>query len=293
MQLPFRFGASFRIVALAAVYFVPAIGSAHFILTSPPAMTEQGPLGDPQKAPPCGDDGTAVATRVVTPVNAGDTITITIDETIYHPGHYRVAIAGDPNDLPDVPEVAPGPDSPCGTADIMDPAVYPVLADGMLVHDQGFAGPQTIEVTIPEDVTCTTCTLQVIQFMSQHGLNNPGGCYYHHCAVLEVANGGATASATDGGSADGTSAGSAGETSDGGPAGSTGAGDSGAAETAASTLPGGGDGSGGAGGSSGDGTGGAPADEESGCGCSTTEPRGLLGAVVFLGVGLIRRRRVR
>jgi hypothetical protein len=46
-------------------------------------------------------------------------------------------------------------------------------------------------VTLPPNVTCSHCTLQVIEFMSDHGLNNPGGCFYHHCADISVGDAGA------------------------------------------------------------------------------------------------------
>ena len=45
---------------------------------------------------------------------------------------------------------------------------------------------QSIQVTLPDDINCEGCILQVIQFMSNHGLNDPGGCYYHHCAELAI-----------------------------------------------------------------------------------------------------------
>ena len=60
---------------------------AHFILDAPSNNFTQGILGDPQKAPPCGDEGSSTATDKVTTFVAGQTITITVNETIYHPGH--------------------------------------------------------------------------------------------------------------------------------------------------------------------------------------------------------------
>lgn len=178
------------IAAVFASLLVPTIAHAHFVLTSPPAMTEQNQLGDPQKMPPCGDDGSATPTGIVTTFQAGETITIEIDETIYHPGHYRVALAiNDPSELPDPPVVTPDADSPCGTAPIDPAPSFPVLADGVLLHDSQFGKPQSIQVTLPSDVSCTNCTLQVIQFMTDHGLNNPGGCFYHHCAAIAIEGG--------------------------------------------------------------------------------------------------------
>lgn len=157
---------------------------------APAAAHEQNGLGDPQKAPPCGDPGNAMPTGMVTAFQAGETITITIDETIYHPGHYRVAIApNDPSELPPEPLVTEGDGYACGTAVIQNPVVYPVLADGVLVHAAPFGGVQSFDVTLPSDLSCDSCTLQIIQFMSEHGLNDPGGCYYHHCATISVQGG--------------------------------------------------------------------------------------------------------
>jgi MYXO-CTERM domain-containing protein len=45
-------------------------------------------------------------------------------------------------------------------------------------------------------MTCASnCVLQVAEFMSDHGLNNPGGCFYHHCANITIQAGGTDAGA--------------------------------------------------------------------------------------------------
>jgi hypothetical protein len=170
----------------AVIALAPTRSDAHFRLETPAAALDQDQSGNPQKAPPCGEDATATQTGMITTYQAGTTVTITLNETIYHPGHYRVAIApNDPSELPEEPPVTAG-STACGSTTIMDPPVYPVLADGELLHDAPFDGPQTIEVTLPDDLECEHCTLQIIQFMSNHGLNNPGGCFYHHCATIAV-----------------------------------------------------------------------------------------------------------
>ena len=128
------------------------------MLSSPPAMYEQSALGDPQKAPPCGDNGNAVATGTITTFSPGETITVEIDETIFHPGHYRIALAiNDPSELPEPPPVTPGT-TDCGSAPIDDDPSFPVLADGIFLHSEPFAGPQSIEITLPDDVTCDACS---------------------------------------------------------------------------------------------------------------------------------------
>lgn len=175
-------------LALAAAVVAPWSASAHFVLRAPESWREQGVLGDPQKIGPCGEEGTAAATGAVTAFAPGETITITLDEAIFHPGHYRVALSvNDRSELPAEPPVTPG-DTPCGSVPIMDPPVFPVLADGMLPHTEPFPGTQSFQVTLPPDVTCTHCTLQVLEFMSNHA----APCFYHHCADLSITAGDGT-----------------------------------------------------------------------------------------------------
>lgn len=194
-------------LAGATLVLLPASASAHFVLQAPPAMYQQNGVGDPQKSAPCGQaDPSAMAmpTDMITSFKAGETITITIDETVTHPGHYRVALAEeDMMDLPADPAVTKG-STACGSAEIMDPPVYPVLADGELQHEKAFSGPQSIMVKLPDNVTCEKCVLQVIEFMSNHGLNNPGGCFYHHCANIKITGDGAGGSGGGGGAGGGT-----------------------------------------------------------------------------------------
>ena len=174
--------------ALAVLPASPA--QAHFVLQSPASWMSQDIDGLPEKLGPCGDeeDGTdaSTPTGTVTTVQQGQTITVTINEVIFHPGHYRIALAvGDRSELPAEPPVTTA-DTPCGSAAIQNPPVFPVLADDVFDHTAPFTSPQSVQITLPPDVTCTKCTLQVIEFMSEHPLNDPGGCFYHHCADLSI-----------------------------------------------------------------------------------------------------------
>ena len=168
---------------------------AHFRLNAPQSMTSQDKTGNPQKTYPCGSD--EGFTGVVTPYAPGDTVSITISERIYHPGHYRVALAvNDMSELPADPLVTPSPDDQCASTEIMDPPVFPVIADGVLSHSEPFEGDQTFEVTLPDDVTCDNCTLQVVEFMSSHG----APCFYYHCANISITEGGGDTTGDPGGS---------------------------------------------------------------------------------------------
>jgi uncharacterized protein (TIGR03382 family) len=178
---------SIALLGCGAIGFLaPGTADAHFALEDPPSWMSQDSLGLPQKLGPCGDEGGGTPTGTVTTYQSGQTITVTVNEIIFHPGHYRISLAvNDRSELPAEPVVTPG-STPCGTAAIENPAVFPVLADDVFDHTQPFTSPQSVQITLPSDVVCAHCTLQVIEFMSEHALNNPGGCFYHHCADLSI-----------------------------------------------------------------------------------------------------------
>jgi len=186
---------------LASLLCAAGVARAHFILKEPANWMSQDANGVPIKLGPCGNEPGGTPTNQVTAFQSGQTINVTVDEVIYHPGHYRVALAvHDRSELPGEPTVTPGSTTPCGTAAVMNPPVFPVLADGVLDHSTPFPGPQTFQIKLPDGVTCNNCTLQVIEFMSNHPLNNPGGCFYHHCADLSIQSASVT---VDGGAGDG------------------------------------------------------------------------------------------
>jgi cysteine-rich repeat protein len=167
----------------AAGVCVPALAQAHFILVTPDSWMSQDALGLPEKLGPCGDEGGGTPTGKVTAFRPGQTISVTINEVITHPGHYRVALAvNNRSELPAEPIVTPTVNDQCASAAIQSPATFPILADNVLPHTQAFPAPQTFTVTLPANVTCTKCTLQVLEFMSSH----PAPCFYHHCADISI-----------------------------------------------------------------------------------------------------------
>ena len=151
----------------------------------------ESPLGDPQKAGPCGgttaDPGTP--TGAVTSLVGGELLHIKVKETVYHPGFYRVALsvldrAELPADPEDVTRETPrGPYSVSGKID-KNPKP-PVLLDGLWEHRQRATAEFETDVKIP-NINCDHCTIQVIQFMEEHGINAEGRFTYHHCADLKI-----------------------------------------------------------------------------------------------------------
>ncbi|HEY7288800.1 MAG TPA: SCE4755 family polysaccharide monooxygenase-like protein [Vicinamibacterales bacterium] len=184
----------FALALSAAILTAPAIAHGHFKLVEPASWIVENERGDPQKSGPCGGSNTdwGKPTNTVTKATGGQKLHIKVQETIYHPGHYRVALAvNSPNDLPLDPEATTrdGERGPISvSAKVQDPVAPPVLADGLFVHatkPTGTMPPWETDVQLP-NINCRKCTLQIVQFMAEHGFNNPGGYTYHHCATLEI-----------------------------------------------------------------------------------------------------------
>jgi len=184
----------FYLVAAGLTIAVPAVIHAHFKLLEPASWLIEDTRGDPQKAGPCGgtNNDYGKPSYIIGKAVGGQKLHLKVQETVYHPGHYRVALAvNSATELPLDPETTTresdrGPWSV--SAVIQNPTKIPVLADGLFVHSTRPTGPMDpweADVQLP-NINCRKCTLQVVQFMADHGFNNPGGYSYHHCANLQI-----------------------------------------------------------------------------------------------------------
>ena len=197
MNVPVRLSLLTVALAIAApnasARFEQPRAAAHFRLLEPASWLVEDERGDPQKAGPCGGSNNdwGEESYIITPVDGGSMIPLRVRETIYHPGHYRIALAvNSPTELPPDPvtETIPSDRGPWSvSAEIQDPVEPPVLADGLFVHNERPDEIQTYEteIRIP-NINCDKCVLQVIQWMADHAYNNPGGYSYHHCANLAI-----------------------------------------------------------------------------------------------------------
>jgi hypothetical protein len=186
------------LIVAAAIACLTGTVDAHFVLVSPANSIVQNRLGDPQKIAPCGGQsanaarGTAanpgVPSNAVTQIKGGSTFHVLVQETVFHPGHYRVALARTAAQLPADPVVTTRP-SDRGewsvSAVIQNPPVAPVLADGLFAHTERAPGLFEADVQIP-NINCLNCLMQVAQFMAEHGRNADGDFTYHHCAVVNI-----------------------------------------------------------------------------------------------------------
>jgi hypothetical protein len=176
----------YGLLGLLVVLAMAPGASAHFKLLAPQGWIIEADNGDPQKAAPCGGTtaNPGMPSNVVNKIPGGQKLHIKVQETVYHPGHYRVALAVNSRaELPPDPMVmtregARGPQSV--SAVIQNPPVIPVLADGLFAHTARSADPFETDIDSPK------CTLQIIEFMAEHGLNAQGDFSYHHCADLQI-----------------------------------------------------------------------------------------------------------
>lgn len=183
----------FLVACVALVAVLPSGTHAHFKLLEPASWIVESERGDPQKAAPCGGDSkeAGTPTGVVGKAVGGSKLHVKIQETIFHPGHYRIALAVNGHaELPPDPvtttfETEKGPNSLWAV--VQSPAQIPVLADGLFPHTVRPAKPDLWEADVQlPNISCPKCTLQVVQFMANHGYNLPGGYSYHHCAEMQI-----------------------------------------------------------------------------------------------------------
>lgn len=187
------------LIVVAALVSLSTVADAHFVLVSPAASLLQNRLGDPQKIAPCGGvsgnpsrgapPNPGVPSGAVTNVKGGTEYPLVVHESIFHPGHYRVALARTASQLPPDPVVTTAQTERgvrSQSAAIQSPPVAPVLLDGIFAHTE--RPTQNFETMIPiPNIDCPNCVLQVIEFMADHpGIAVDGGHSYHHCAILNI-----------------------------------------------------------------------------------------------------------
>jgi hypothetical protein len=188
------------VTATAGLLTLANPAHAHIKLLKPASAIQENSLGGPQKDGPCGPgptEGQGMPSNQVTTFMEGEEITVEWTETVNHEGHFRIAVAKDPSEFED-PKIT----GSCQSAEIQNPPVLPVLADGLFAttRDDGNRN-YSQKVKLPAGFTCDKCTLQLIQFMTPH----PAPCLYYHCANIKIvsatAAGSGAAGATGGAAA--------------------------------------------------------------------------------------------
>lgn len=164
---------SFLLATFAALVAASALSSssadAHIALTSPP------PRHEDQKSGPCGVATGDARGNQVTTFAPGETITVTWQETIGHPGHFRISF---------------DPDGVDGLVDPKSFSDFDTAGTVLLDNITDKSGTQTYseKVTLP-NVECDTCTLQVIQVMTDKPPYGDGNDIYYQCADIVLSGG--------------------------------------------------------------------------------------------------------
>ncbi len=144
------------LVSIVTLAGLPALSHAHarWVLNSvtPPRSGDTG-----LKIEPCGGKARTMRTTIF---SAGQTIDVQFEETINHPGHYRIAF------------------SPADDLNFDSN----VLVDN--IPDTTNTGSYTQTITIPAQV-CTACTLQLIQVMTTSPTPQAGDFYYS-CSDIQI-----------------------------------------------------------------------------------------------------------
>lgn len=303
-------GAVARRTLLAVVaFFTPSLcalsAQAHIRLTYPQPRypIPEIEMGQQQKEGPCGVKNDSRVPERVTVFEPGETITVTFNETVDHPGFYRISFDDDGQDAFQYPksrdEVKPDP-------------TLPVLVDD--IPDKVGGGMYSVEVTLP-DIECENCTLQLIQVMRAGDGPFTDGDIYYQCADIALRRSNAGVGGAGAGGVGGAPGG-AGDTGTAGGAGGGGSGVVGGSGGLGGPGSGGLDGAGGSAGGAPSGTGGVAdaaqggagalpdgssgasagpsSSEDGGCSLSRANSGDTWGWVVLgLAVGGLLRRRVR
>jgi len=154
-----------RALVSLAVLLTPAVAAAHIQLQSPLPRTLD------QKIGPCGNT-TSPRSANPTVLPPGATVTVTWKETINHPGHYRISFDADGTDFT----------IPLSFTDTTQ--TENVLVDS-IVDSATANSTYTQEITLP-DVECETCTLQLIQMMTDKPPYGDGNDIYFSCADIAL-----------------------------------------------------------------------------------------------------------
>ena len=154
-------------VAITSLAVAPP-ARAHICLEAP--VSRVGPscnVLSAQKPGPCGINTRG---KNVTEFKPGETITVTLNETVDHPSHYRIAFNPNGSEFEDP-----------ANKDDKDGKKPFVLLDGIM--DEA-AARQSVKVTLP-NMTCDNCTLQLIQVMYDKTGNGFGNDdIYYACADI-------------------------------------------------------------------------------------------------------------
>lgn len=176
-----------RSALTVALVVIPAVAHAHIRLTSPTARA----TNDLQKEQHCGLMSKTRDPANVTTFAPGATITVTWQETINHPGWFRIAFQPSGEVFP-IPPASNGPTGN-GTASNFPTEDRTGMTDSatgaIVLADRIPDGTLSKQVTLP-NMPCSNCTLQFIQVMTDkapYTTDLASDDIYFNCADITLA----------------------------------------------------------------------------------------------------------
>ncbi len=171
--------------ALGLAVALPVTAAAHIHLTTPLSRTDL-PTGD-QKDQYCGVLGQTRNAARVTTYKPGQTIMVTWQETINHPGYFRISFQpnGDVFEIPK-PDAANANSYP--TEDLT--GMTDAATGSIILKDRIADGTLMAEITLP-NMECDNCTLQFIQVMTDkppYTADAASDDVYFNCADITLSN---------------------------------------------------------------------------------------------------------
>lgn len=182
------------LASLGATMLCAAPAAAHIEVTNPPTRYQfEPPNSNNQKTGPC---ATGTPTGVVTALISGEELTVTWNEFIDHPGHFRIAL------------------DTSGTDAFVDPAseVDMAITGNIIAYVPDTGGTAFSHTFMLPDVACDFCTIQIMQVMTDKLPWGPanGDDIYYWCSDISLSSGagGSGAGGSGGAGAGGDTSGS-------------------------------------------------------------------------------------
>ncbi len=173
----------------------PGLASAHIHLLQPKSRTDN-PTGD-QKQRHCGNNlyNRAANPTRISYFKPGEKIVVRWQETIQHPGWYRISFQpnGETFAYPPPGNAPNANGDPSNFPTVNQTGMTDAATGAIVLLDRIADGPpntiQSAEVTLP-NIECSNCTLQFNQFMTDRTTytNTDGGAVYFNCADIVLTN---------------------------------------------------------------------------------------------------------
>lgn len=186
--------------ATVAPLLFSASSAAHILVTEPPPRIEH----DNTKTSPCGENAVWGSGGIAT-FSPGEQVTLQWNETILHPGYFRVVLSLTGDEALTMPSEEDLDTFKAfyssGSGSLPAPIEHPngMEVDGLLFYYDYYAphgsnecagtaagGTCTYQVTLTLPSSCEQCTLQLVQAMAEPFRTYGVNAHYYHCVDFTI-----------------------------------------------------------------------------------------------------------